>query len=502
MGQIVTRVGSGNGSITYEPTGYSSFYGDEYRFTATPAAGYVFDHWEVNENGSPGWWSDSGQSTTAYHAEWADGDTEVVAFFTTESPGFYTVTVVADPTNGGTVSGNGSYVSGTSCTITATPNSGWRFVRWRSSSGVTSTNAEHTFDVNSDVTWTAYFTTGSPPRFYTVSVAANPTNGGTVSGDGSYVPGRSCTITATPYTGWLFSYWRSSSGGFSTDAAHTFTVDEDVAWTAYFTTDPNYHTVTVVADPTNGGTVSGDGTYGTRESCTITATPYTGWRFSYWSSNPNFGERDTATYTFIVDRDETWTAHFVYGTYFVTIQSSDELRGWVLFTDRAGRVAGFSEGETCRVRALARTDYEGVIFDGWYEGDNLVTRDVIYEFLVTADRTLTARFRYGTYIVAFDKKGGTGGTDSVMATYGEALPAVVPPKRSGYVFLGYFITRDGVITQYYSLTGVSLRTWDYLSDITLWADWRENAGTGKLLYGADGKLLYGSGGTLLYDGDY
>lgn len=75
----------------------------------------------------------------------------------------YTVTVLPDPSDGhgGTVSGGGSYNSGASCTINATPNAnaGYYFVNWTSNLGGTASTQSYTFPVNSDVTWTAHFRT-------------------------------------------------------------------------------------------------------------------------------------------------------------------------------------------------------------------------------------------------------------------------------------------------------------------------------------------------------
>ena len=42
----------------------------------------------------------------------------------------WTLTATADPSGGGTVTGGGTYDDGTDVTVTATPNAGYRFVRW------------------------------------------------------------------------------------------------------------------------------------------------------------------------------------------------------------------------------------------------------------------------------------------------------------------------------------------------------------------------------------
>lgn len=63
----------------------------------------------------------------------------------------YTITVNA--TAGGTVTGGGTYESGKTVTLTATPNTGYRFVKWSDGN----TSATRTITVTADATYTATF---------------------------------------------------------------------------------------------------------------------------------------------------------------------------------------------------------------------------------------------------------------------------------------------------------------------------------------------------------
>lgn len=69
----------------------------------------------------------------------------------------YIVTAVASPTAGGAVSGGGSYTSGASCTVTASPNAGYAFAYWKEGSTIVSNYRTYTFDVTSSRTLTAHF---------------------------------------------------------------------------------------------------------------------------------------------------------------------------------------------------------------------------------------------------------------------------------------------------------------------------------------------------------
>ncbi|MBQ6304957.1 MAG: hypothetical protein IJK78_00170, partial [Bacteroidales bacterium] len=90
--------------------------------------------------------------------------------------------------------------------------------------GTTGTATLTVFGYNK-ITYTATINiTGGGTQYYNVSVMANPTNGGTVSGDGAYQLGQSCTVTATPNAGYTFVNWMENGNVVSTNAVYTFNV--------------------------------------------------------------------------------------------------------------------------------------------------------------------------------------------------------------------------------------------------------------------------------------
>ena len=76
----------------------------------------------------------------------------------TYEPITYNVTV--NTNEGGTVTGGGSYTNGSTATLTATPNAGYRFVKWNDDV----TTNPRTVTVTGNVTYTAYFEK-IPPKF-------------------------------------------------------------------------------------------------------------------------------------------------------------------------------------------------------------------------------------------------------------------------------------------------------------------------------------------------
>ena len=144
----------------------------------------------------------------------------------------FNVSVSANPTDGGSVTGGGSFQQGQSCSVTASPNTNYTFSNWTESGNVVSTSASYTFIVNSDRNLVANFT--YVPPTYTISVSADPDEGGMVSGGGNYVSGATCTITATANENYGFINWTKNGTEVSTDATYTFTVRESQTYVAHF----------------------------------------------------------------------------------------------------------------------------------------------------------------------------------------------------------------------------------------------------------------------------
>lgn len=86
--------------------------------------------------------------------------------------------------------------------------------------------------------------------------------------------------------------------------------------------------------------------------------------------------------------------------------------------------------------------------------------------------TLYAKWEANIYSVILDKNGSNGGTDSVTATFGLAMPtATAPNSYAGYTFDGYY---DSEGVQYYDSTMASVKVWDKAENTTLFAKWVAN----------------------------
>ena len=170
-------------------------------------------------------------SVSSYQS--ADGWSSFTNYHGIGGTNYYTISVSASPSDGGTVTGGGSYNNGSSCTLTATANSGYTFNNWTENGTVVSTNASYTFTVTGNRTLVANFTAN--PVYYTVNVSANPSNGGTVSGGGSYTYGSACMITATANSGYTFVNWTENGNVVCSTNTYYFGVVSNRTFVANFT---------------------------------------------------------------------------------------------------------------------------------------------------------------------------------------------------------------------------------------------------------------------------
>lgn len=128
--------------------------------------------------------------------------------------------------------------------------------------------------------------------------------------------------------------------------------------------------------------------------------------------------------------------------------------------------------------APSRTGYTFVSWDGYSAGSTISNAGTdFFKFGVPSAGTLTldAQWSAKTCAINFNRQYGTGGTSSVIATYGSSLPSVTPPTRDGYSFQGYYSSVSGG-TKYYDASGKGVRTWDISSSsFTLYARWTQKS---------------------------
>jgi hypothetical protein len=260
--------------------------------TATPNTGYIFINWTENGNVV--------SSSASYNFTLTTNRT-LVANFTVMT---YTIAVSASPSAGGTVGGGGTFASGSSPTVTATPNSGYAFANWTENGNVVSSSTNYNFTLTTNRTLVANFTVIN----YTIAVSASPIAGGMVGGGGTFASGASRTVTATTNSGYTFVNWTENGNVVSSSASYNFTLTTNRTLVANFAVIT--FTITLSASPSEGGTVSGDGIFAIGTSRTVTAITNAGYTFANWTSNSIVVSTSTS-YTFTLNSDRNLVANFL-----------------------------------------------------------------------------------------------------------------------------------------------------------------------------------------------
>ena len=150
----------------------------------------------------------------------------------------YVVTVSANPSEGGTVTGNGTYSHGATCTLVATAAEGYTFVNWTKDDVEVSTDPEYSFAAIQSGDYQANFSLNT----YEIAAVANDASLGTVTGGGTYNYGETVTLTATANTGVLFRNWTEGGTVISTDETYSFTATSDRSIVANFEAIVNHWT--------------------------------------------------------------------------------------------------------------------------------------------------------------------------------------------------------------------------------------------------------------------
>ncbi len=212
----LTMAAHGLGDVT-PPVGYHTYtQGDIVTLEATPADGWLFDHWEGDLTGS----------TNPVNLT-ITNDSTVTAVFT-EFPTF-TLTVAAHGLGDVTPPvGYHTYTQGDIVTLEATPADGWLFDQWEGD--LTGSTNPTALTITADATVTAAFVE-IPAFTLTVSVQGQ----GDVDpapGEYTYTENDVVTLEATAAAGWLFDHWEGALTGSANPV--DFTITSDAAVTAVF----------------------------------------------------------------------------------------------------------------------------------------------------------------------------------------------------------------------------------------------------------------------------
>lgn len=418
----------------------------------------------------------------------------IVALYGSAPSTKYSVSVSANPSAGGSVSGGGAYNSGASVTVSATANTGYAFINWTEGGIEVSTSSSYTFIINKNRTLVANFEPDDTPidptsNFDEINATIESLNffeggrHGVPYGEREYnsyfeqhstrfiyyelglsydTPGKRINfILEVVYSNrngsvierfnqehyvdsnWTSSYhcsgWGWPNPGFWPEGQYTVEIYNSV--NGKFITsgifavyaDPLQYTISVSANPSAGGSVSGGGSFNQGDSVTVTATANTGYVFLNWTES-GIVVSNQESYTFTVSSDRILTANFEISQYTLkyTAGENGSITG-----DTSQTVKHGANGTS--VRAVPDTGYH---FTKWSDSS---TDNPRTDTDVTRDIDVTALFEINRYTISLYPNPTEGGTVVNAGVYetGRQLTVVAIPNDE-YRFISWTENGDEV----------------------------------------------------------
>jgi uncharacterized repeat protein (TIGR02543 family) len=221
-----------------------------------------------------------------------DSDKSITANFE-EDIQEYSLSTDVSPSGGGTVSpSSGTYQSGETVTLRASPASGYNFDKWTYDASGTSKTIDVTMDSNKYIVASFVEEEEPDPEPTTYTVDTNVISGrGTISltpDKVEYEEGEDIVISANSDEGYTFDGWGGDVYG--SENPKSITVNSDMTVEASFKRDePDEVTLTLRSNPTEGGSVSmskGDTLKVVKgREITVQAYPNQGYTFDHWSGD-------------------------------------------------------------------------------------------------------------------------------------------------------------------------------------------------------------------------
>ena len=323
----------------------------------------------------------------------------------------FTVTLKQD--GNGAVSGGGVYEKNETITITASPDSGWKFDGWTEDIETSGSDSDYTFTVDEDVTTTAVFKEkdstddyyddddggdtdeGERDQLekYVLSVQKEPNWGGTIEETGEsgeekqlYEEGTKVAVEVSTNPNFKFTGW---TGDISSDSKTvSVTMDSDKDITATFeemTQKAETYNLTIKING-EGMTNPPEGihSYDYGEVPTIEANPDEGYVFDGWNDGSS-----ESTKSVVMDDNKTMTANF-------RPKSADEVTLTMITSPSEGgsinlthaETVTLDKGETIQLEAFSN---EGYAFERWDVGAESF-QDKHITYVIEEDTTATAHF--------------------------------------------------------------------------------------------------------------
>ena len=411
---IVIAVDDNSGAYTSSPHLACSVFN-----TSATQAIYIYSDGTNYDPSSPTTSQSSGYATLSVK-------NHILMSITPHSGTQYEITVSANPTEGGTVSGAGTYYENGTCRLVATANTDYAFANWTKDGVVVSTNATYSFTVTEDASYVANF---DYVKEYTVKIMPNDMEYGTVA-FGSKDGENELTYDFEDGTTQGWTLLKGNTG----DSPNNWTHVNDYVRPTYATSNYGHGSSDgwMLSESYISSSSSGSGYAVTPDNYFVSPQVRLGGSINFWvtDGNDEYGSEHFALLVSTTGNDniddfvqiQEWTLlskgnggtrTFTDGTWYEYTVDLSAYTGmgylairhfncrdmWLIGLDDItileptvsdGSVtASYVHGTSCTVVA---TPSEGYAFTNWTENGNVVATDASYTFEVTADHELVANF--------------------------------------------------------------------------------------------------------------
>ena len=205
------------------------------------------------------------------------------------------------------------------------------------------------------------------------------------------------------------------------------------------------HNITAIAEPEEGGTVTGAGTYYKGTTCTLTAIANHGYEFANWRKGDNF-VTDSPTYTFTVTEDADYIAEFSALEEY-TVECPETQHGTFAATPTTAYV-----GDTITLTATPEEGYCLAEWDVYTTSKESITVVNNQFIMPESDVTVNAIFLKGNNITIATAANGSVSCDYTLALEGTTVNLTAIPD-AGYFLSSWFVYKTGDINTTVSVTG-------------------------------------------------
>ncbi len=251
-----------------------------------------------------------------------------------------------------------------------------------------------------------------------------------------HLDGTTLKFIATENDGYDFDGWYSGSEKVSAEKVYQVTVKNNLSLTAKF--KAKTFVFNFLSSDTNMGTVSAENSISSgdlvayNQSVTVNATPKVGYEFVAWK-NGSTTVSNSAEFTFTMPKEATTlTAYFKISEFVFNFSVNEDKMGVIL-------ADGYISGDTYEYNSsitLTAQEKEGYDFEGWYEGETLISGEVTCNFTIPANEySVIAVFkpekRFVTFYDGYEK------LETFEVDYGTPVAQYVHEKEH-HNFIAWF----------------------------------------------------------------